>query len=162
MSDFEQSYLGQLRKVIGSRMVLMPGARCVIEDPDGRVLLQLRGDMQVWGLPAGFCEAAESVLTTLIREVAEETGLTVIDPVPWGHSSDPEENTLTYPNGDTIQGFGLDFVAREWTGELHADGEETLDLQWFALDDLPEMLVSHRSALEHYKRYLETGRFQLF
>ncbi|UUX51229.1 NUDIX domain-containing protein [Nisaea acidiphila] len=160
--DFEQSYLGQLRKLIGNRLVLMPGARCVIEDEAGRVLLQLRGDMHVWGLPAGFCEAGESVATTLVREVAEETGLTVLDPVPWGHASDPDSNTLTYPNGDMIQGFGLDFVARKWEGELHADGEETLALDWFGLDDLPEMLPSHRLTLDYFRRYRETGAFQLF
>jgi ADP-ribose pyrophosphatase YjhB (NUDIX family) len=162
VNDFEESYLGQLRKLIGNRLVLMPGARCVIEDEDGRVLLQLRGDMNVWGLPAGFCESCESALTTLVREVAEETGLTVLDPVPWGHSSDPETNFLTYPNGDRIQGFGLDFVARRWEGTPTADGEETLALDWFALDNLPEMLPSHRVTLKYFGRYRETGVFQLF
>lgn len=161
MSDFEQSYLGQLRKIIGSRMVLMPGARCVVVDAEERVLLQLRGDFNLWGLPAGFCEPGESALETLVREVQEETGLTVLDPVPWGYASLPEETTMVYPNGDTIQGFGLDFVARRWEGELYADGTETLDLGWFALDDLPEMILPHRACLGRYRHWLETGIFQL-
>lgn len=162
MDDFSDSYLGRLRKVVGNRLILMPGARCVIQDGDGRVLLQLRGDMNVWGLPAGFSEEGESTLETLVREVREETGLTVIDPVPWGHASNPAETTLRYPTGDVIQGFGLDFLARRWSGELCADGVETLALEWFALDGLPEMLESHRSTLRHFERYLETGAFQLF
>jgi 8-oxo-dGTP pyrophosphatase MutT (NUDIX family) len=160
--DFADSYLGQLRKLIGSRMVLMPGARCVILDGEERVLLQLRGDFHVWGLPAGFSEPGESVLETLIREVREETGLTVLDPTPWGHASAPEESTLVYPNGDTIQGFGVDFVVRDWSGELTVDGTETLALDWFPLDDLPEMIPAHKSALGHFARYRETGTFQLF
>ncbi|MEO9904395.1 NUDIX domain-containing protein [Nisaea sp.] len=160
--DFADSYLGQLRKLIGSRMVLMPGARCVILDSDEKVLLQLRGDFHVWGLPAGLSEPGESVLGTLVREVREETGLTVLDPTPWGHASSPEETTRVFPNGDTVQGFGVDFVVRKWSGELTVDGSETLALDWFPLDDLPEMMLSHRSALGHFARYRETGTFQLF
>lgn len=162
MSDFADSYLGQLRKLIGSRLVLMPGARCVILDSEDRVLLQLRGDFRKWGLPAGFSEPGESVIGTLVREVREETGLTVLDPTPWGHASSPEEATLVYPNGDMIQGFGVDFLARTWSGELSVDGTETLALEWFSLDDLPEIIPSHESALGHFARYRETGIFQLF
>ncbi len=160
--DFADSYLGQLRKLIGGRMVLMPGARCIILDGQERVLLQLRGDFHVWGLPAGMSEPGESVLETLVREVREETGLTVLDPTPWGHASSPEETTRVYPNGDTIQGFGVDFVVRKWSGELTADGSETLALDWFPLDDLPEMILSHKTALGYFARYRETGTFQLF
>lgn len=162
MDDFQRSYLGRLRQVVGSRLVLMPGARCVIEDGDGRVLLQLRGDFRVWGLPAGFCEEGEGVVETLVREVEEETGLTVLDPEPWGFASDPEHSTLVYPNGDAIQGFGLDFVARRWRGEPKADGVETLALDWFRPEAPPEMVASHRRTLDFFIRYKETGRFQLF
>ena len=44
----------------------------------GDVLLQLRGDFKIWGLPAGGMELDESVWDTLCREVHEETGLTVL------------------------------------------------------------------------------------
>lgn len=159
--DFENSYLGRLRKVIGTRMVLMPGARCVIQAPDGRILLHLRGDFRLWGLPAGFCEPGESALETLVREVHEETGLTVLDPVPWGYASVPEETTMVYPNGDTIQGFGLDFAAWRWEGELHADGTETMELGWFPLDGLPDMIPPHQACLSRFRTWLETGNFQL-
>jgi hypothetical protein len=32
LSDFSKSWLGQLRQVVGNRLVLMPGTRIVIED----------------------------------------------------------------------------------------------------------------------------------
>ena len=49
-------YVEELRKLIGTRTLIMPGVRAVIRDEAGAVLLQLRGDLKVWGLPAGSME----------------------------------------------------------------------------------------------------------
>ena len=78
MSDFADSYVGQLRLLVCSRILLMPGARIVIEDTDERVLLQLRSDFDIWGLPGGMPEPGESVKQAIEREVFEETGLRVL------------------------------------------------------------------------------------
>ena len=56
MTDFQDSYLGRLRQVIGTRMVLMPGASVLCERGDGRILLIKRGDFGSWALPAGSAE----------------------------------------------------------------------------------------------------------
>ena len=53
MSDFAQSYLGRLRQELGSRLLLVPGTRIVVENPAGEILLQLRSDFRAWGLPGG-------------------------------------------------------------------------------------------------------------
>ena len=42
MADFWASYLGQLRTKIGDDLVLMPGARAVMERADGLILLERR------------------------------------------------------------------------------------------------------------------------
>ena len=39
---FSDSYLGKLRKIVGSRLILIPGARIVVHDRQERVLLELR------------------------------------------------------------------------------------------------------------------------
>ena len=77
MSSFPESYLGQLRAVVGHRMLLVPGARVVLENHRGEILLQQRSDFGVWGLPGGNAEIGESLATVAMREVQEETGLSV-------------------------------------------------------------------------------------
>ena len=160
---FADSYLGRLRRVIGPRLVLMPGARCVLSDADGRVLLHLRGDTRTWSLPGGAAEEGDGLLDTVVREVREETGLTPLDPVAWGHASDPAHEITTYPNGDQVHAFALAFWATRWTGALTADGDETLDLMWAAPGDLPDGTVpAHRRTVLRWLRHRETGVFQLF
>jgi hypothetical protein len=49
MPGFAESYLGQLRSIVGNRMLLAPGARVVLENPRGEILLQQRGDFGLCG-----------------------------------------------------------------------------------------------------------------
>jgi 8-oxo-dGTP diphosphatase len=49
----------------------------VISDSDGRALLIRRRDTMHWEPPGGILELDESIEAGLIREVREETGLTV-------------------------------------------------------------------------------------
>lgn len=58
------------------------GALTIIEDHDGRVLLQLRDQNAQtywpgkWGFIGGGIEAGETILQAALREIEEETGLT--------------------------------------------------------------------------------------
>src|SRR5579885_2578787 len=79
---FEESYLGQLRKLVGSRTLICPGVRAVIRDEQGHLLLIQRRDNGIWGMPAGSIELNESILDCLKREVWEETGLEVQEVTP--------------------------------------------------------------------------------
>jgi 8-oxo-dGTP pyrophosphatase MutT (NUDIX family) len=162
MSDFKDSYLGRLRDIVGNRLILMPGARCMVERADGRILLQQRVDNGLWCMPSGYAEADEDIYRAMLREVREETGLEVLDAKPWGFSSDPRYETTRYPNGDVVHAFGLDFHAGAWRGDLHADGVETLALDWFAPDALPPVLEGHTRAVARFQVFKRTGEFQLY
>ena len=54
---------------------------CLVKDKDGRVLLQMRTkhDWPGWTLPGGHVEKGENLVQSVIREVKEETGLTIKD-----------------------------------------------------------------------------------
>jgi 8-oxo-dGTP diphosphatase len=58
------------RPVVG--VVVVPLA------PDGRVLLVRRADTGMWALPGGTLEWGETLRSCVFREVAEETGATVL------------------------------------------------------------------------------------
>ncbi|MDH5506437.1 MAG: NUDIX domain-containing protein [Anaerolineae bacterium] len=89
MSSYEQSYLGQLRKLVGNRKLISPAVRAVIHDTHGQVLLIRRSDNQKWALPAGSMELDESVYNALVREVREETGLIVLSATLIAINSEP-------------------------------------------------------------------------
>ena len=161
MGDFADSYLGQLRKVIGSRLVLMPGTRIVIEDDAGRVLLDFRRDFWGWALPGGACEPDEDAATTIVREVLEESGLSLGEITPFGFASDPRWETTTFPNGDVCHNFSLMFAFRSFSGTPQPLDGELLEYRWCDPNDLPEMIVNHRRSIEAWQRWKAGAGFQL-
>ena len=105
------------------------------------VLLILREDFRVWGLPGGQVEAGESVAEAAIREAREETGLEV--------GLDRIVGIYYNPLGHQVL-----FLAHVCSGEARPDGCETLNAKWFAVNDLPGQLIGwHRlyiqDALDH-------------
>ena len=158
---FADSYLGQLRALIGGRLVLMPGARIVIERADDRILLQKRTDFGLWGLPGGNAEEGEGLEAVVTREVVEETGLIVSDVEPFGFGCDPHYETFQFPNGDRAQFFALMFYTRSFEGEPAVADDESSAVGWFAPDSLPEMLPNMARSIDAYLRFKATGKFQM-
>ena len=89
MPNFEDSYVGRLRKLAGSRKLILPGPRVAITDDQGRLLLIRRSDNHEWAMPVGTMELEESVYGALQREVKEETGLDVLSATLFAIYSDP-------------------------------------------------------------------------
>ena len=54
---------------------IVPAASAVVVDLAGRILLHRRTDNQLWSIPGGGMEIGETIAGTVVREVAEETGL---------------------------------------------------------------------------------------
>lgn len=160
--SFEESYLGQLRKLVGPRLVLVPGVLVVAQDTHGRVLLGRRGDTGTWGLPAGHAEVDSSFRATAVAELREEANLITTEDnlLAFGSISEPEFQHYTYPNGDEVHSFALCFLTRNWTGEPVADGEEMLEVGFYDIDATPPTTGPSHLALELFERYVRTGEFQ--
>jgi NAD+ diphosphatase len=81
---------------------------------------------------AGFVEPGESLEAAVIREVFEESGLRVVDPVYLGSQPWPFPASL-------MVGFRATVAPGE-SPEPRADGEEILELRWFTRDELTAAL----------------------
>src|SRR3546814_15622462 len=125
--SFADGDLGGLRAIIGPRPGLMPGARVIAEDGQGRVLLIRRGDTTPWGWPAGPAEIGQSIEDTARQELVEETGLTAHRPVPIGFSRHPCYDRIEYPPGGVRHTFPLDFHCPQCSGTLPPSARVGLD-----------------------------------
>ena len=121
-----------------------PSVSAVIVDRRGRLLLQQRSDGGQWGLPGGSVEIGESVTDAVIREVHEETGLTVGVRRMIGVYSDPGLQVVRYPDGNVWHYVNVCFECAVRGGEL-TTCDETLALRYFVLGRLPSTLLpNHR------------------
>lgn len=147
------SYVQEIRKLVGSCRIFVPGIRAVIVNNTGEILLQQRTDTAMWGLPGGAVEPDETVFEALKREVAEETTLTVIDAEPMALYCGPDQK-FAYPNGDKVQIFAVAFIVQKWEGQPRADGIEGSKVRFFAKSNLPENLVPiHRQTIKDSTGY---------
>lgn len=158
--SWAESYHGKLRELAGDEEVLiMVGARSVMRDAEGRLLLIKRSDNGLWAVPAGGMELGDSIRECAIREAYEETGLLPTELRPIAIFSGAE-STETNQWGHTYQYHITVFLITAWTGELVTETDESTDAAWFHPDQLPSPRASTVDMsvrlLEHYDR---TGEF---
>jgi len=158
IGDSTNSYMQALRKSVGTDPLLIMGAGAIIFDERGRVLLGLRGDNHLWGIPAGQMELGETPAGTAVRETFEEVGLHVKPTQLVGVFTGPDAFHV-YPDGNQAQVVGARFRAEVIGGELKADGDETLDVGWFDVDQLPPMVPRHRYAIRVAIEHPDGGQF---
>ena len=119
---------------------IRPGVAAIIRNGQGEILLQRRSDNGLWGLPGGSVEIGESVRQAIVREVEEETGLSVEVERLIGVYSDPAVQIVRYPDGNVVHYISTCFACRILGGTLRTCAE-TLELGFFDPAALPEQLV---------------------
>ena len=125
-----------------------------ITDDQDRLLLGTQGswDQNRWSILAGFVEAAESLEAAVIREMKEESGLLVTNPVYLASQSWPYPYSL-------MLGFQAKVDPSNSPGEIRPDGVEIAKLRWFTREELkteaknillPSKISIARSLIEHW------------
>jgi 8-oxo-dGTP pyrophosphatase MutT (NUDIX family) len=149
--SWEDSYVGQLRKLIGHKKLIHPSVRAIIQDNEGKVLFVERRGENKWGMPAGSMELDESIYETLTREVKEETGINVTTATLIAIYTGP--NKLVKNNfGDEYQMFEFLFRIDEWSGTIQVETIETQNIKFFPLDYIPK--GSNEFWDQHHKEVL--------
>ena len=131
------SYLSELRKIVGHRPLLSAGAT-VLVIKDGKILLNLRSDTETWGVPGGALELGESLEETAYRELKEETGLSA-ERMTLLTVLSGKDFYFEYPNGDMLYSVVALFLAENASGDLEITDGESLRLQYFDFNDLPNL-----------------------
>lgn len=117
------------------------GVGVVVRGPEEAILLEKRRDCGWWGLPGGKIEPGESLIEAAVREVLEETGLTVEVTHLIGVYSDCDGRIVTYPdNGDVVQLIDVVVGARVLSGQIVCS-HESEEVRFFFPDQLPERIV---------------------
>ena len=89
-------------------------------------------------------EFGESVIHCVERECAEELRLTVAVTDLLGVYSDPAQHVFHYRDGHAVHYLTLVFLATIVSGEIVLDKVEAHEFGYFAKDNLPRVVPSHR------------------
>ncbi len=102
----------------------------VLNENDQQVLLVLRDDFRIWGLPGGGLEPGETPEQAAIREALEETGYQIVLDRYVGSYHRPQMNDLRHS-----------FRAHVVGGQALQRGPETRAVRWFPVNELPDKLT---------------------
>lgn len=132
-------YIEELREVAGSRPLNLAGVAVAVFNEQGKILLQQRrGD--IWAVPGGFVELGESTEEAGRREVLEETGIE-IGSLQLISVFSGKKFFVKLPNGDEFYPITIAYLCKDLTGgTLKADGIESLHVQFFDINALPEKI----------------------
>lgn len=113
------------------RKPLLIGCRVLAFDDAQRVLLIRHSyGSGRWMLPGGGVDRGEDPLAAGIRELVEETGCGLRDPMLFGQVDEPLYGTTNR----------VHLITGTTTGMVQGDGREVIAAEFFALDALPDDL----------------------
>ena len=151
-------YLRAMREKVGSAPVMMIAVCALVLDERDRILLHRAADDGRWHTIGGAIDPHEEPADAAVREAREETGL-LVEPVRLVgvYADEP----LTYANGDVVLYHSIAFECRIRGGTLHIADDESLELKFFAADELPPLRALDRHRILHALKREDRAEFRL-
>ena len=126
------------------------GAICVVERPDGHVLLVRSAYRDDWGLPGGLLDRGEEPADCARRELLEEIGISVELVGTPAVVVDPEPQRV-----DIV--FRARPVTLTEVSRVRALSAEIVEVAWFAPDSLPQLQTEAAEAMVALARQRAAG-----
>jgi 8-oxo-dGTP diphosphatase len=127
------------------------GAICIVVADDGRILLVRHSYWSRWGTPGGLAKRGEAPAAAAVRETLEEVHLDI--------ELDGEPVVVVEPGPRRVD---VVFVAHPRSGadlqQIRPTSAEITAVDWFSLDDLPDLQSETANALATLAR---AGRIAL-
>ena len=112
------------------------GIGVILLNPDGHILIGKREGSHApfWSIPGGYLEPGETFETAAIREVKEETGLDIANPVVVGVS-----NNLETWKAEGVHVVSVFLLSKDFSGTLTLmEPDKCSGWQWCDPSNLPE------------------------
>lgn len=126
------------RSVVRRDNLLHSATAVLVRDPDGRIYLHQRSDTKDWA-PGQWDAAAGGVIvvgeipdTSALRELAEELGISGVEPRPLGRHLYEGDGTRCFE-------YAYEVV---WDGPVLHQPDEVTEGRWVTLAELAEVLAS--------------------
>jgi 8-oxo-dGTP pyrophosphatase MutT (NUDIX family) len=112
-------------------------ASALVIDPDGgRVLLTLHRKLRMWLQMGGHCEPQDpSLAAAALREATEESGVAGLSLLPGGPVR-LDRHPIPPP---CHQHFDVQYAVLAPPAARHAVSDESLDVRWFAYDEVADV-----------------------
>ncbi len=139
-------YYRKLREKIGTTRIFSPSVVGIVRNPKGEVLCVKDRESQIWGLPAGAMELGETPAQAIVREMLEETGLSVRPKKLLGVFGG-ERFRWTYPDGNQVEYVIVAFDCEVLGGVLKPQDGEIEAFNYFSVDALPPLPLPYPKSL---------------
>ena len=143
-------YIMNLRKYVGHETLIGLGATTLVFNKNNELLLNLRTDTNTWGIPGGSMELHETLEETAIRELKEEAGIEASS-LELVSVLSGDEYYFEYPNGDKMCTVIVLYKVLNYDGEIRVSDNESKELRFFSLDNLPKMESRAQAIIDKIK-----------
>jgi 8-oxo-dGTP pyrophosphatase MutT (NUDIX family) len=150
----DMGYIMDLRKVVGTRPLIMAGVVIIVLNNKGQVLLQKRTDSFDWGTIGGSLEPGETLEEAANRELHEEAGLSARN-FKFITILSGQEMYYKYPHGDEVYNVTAVYEAIGIEGIPTINDDEGLELSYFDLDKPIENLNPNSETILKKSGYLK-------